>query len=206
MQDQQVTFYDLMIRYNDEVLEPRTWTEAQSAWSAELLLDAPPGPVLELCAGVGHIGLGAIRDSTRSLVMVDFNPAAQRFAQDNAAANNLTPQVEFRLARMEEALGPDERFGLIIADPPWVPSTQTAQFPADPVTAIDGGDDGLDLARICVELINHHLLTEGSALLQLGNSQQVARISEYTHQLPTGSVTVKDFRTFDTGVVVRLAR
>lgn len=89
MQDQQVTFHRLTIRYNSQVLEPRPWTEAQSAWAAELLTDAPPGPVLELCAGVGHIGLGAVRDSSRYLVMVDFNPVAQRFAQDNAAANGL---------------------------------------------------------------------------------------------------------------------
>lgn len=204
--EQQANFCDLTIRYNDQVLEPRAWTEAQSAWAVELLADAPSGPVLELCAGVGHIGLGAIRDSSRRLVMVDFNPAAQRFALDNAAANHLTEWVEFRLARMEEALEADERFGLIIADPPWVPSTQTSQFPADPITAIDGGDDGLDLARTCVELIDRHLLDEGSALLQLGNTEQVARIGQYAEQHLAGSLKVAETRTFENGVVIRLAR
>ncbi|GAA4116397.1 methyltransferase [Enteractinococcus coprophilus] len=206
MSEQLVNFCDLTIRYNDQVLEPRGWTAAQSAWAAELLVDAPSGPVLELCAGVGHIGLGAIRDSLRTLVMVDFNPVAQQFAYDNAAANNLTTQVEFRLARMEEALQPDERFGLIIADPPWVSSAETSRFPADPLTAIDGGDDGLDLARTCVELIDRHLLDDGSALLQLGNNDQVARITEYAQQFSAGSLKVEETRTFEDGVVVWLAR
>ena len=201
MQDQ-LTFHGLTIQFNGEVLEPRPWTEAQSAWAAELLTDTPPGPVLELCAGVGHIGLGAIRDTSRELVMVDFSPVAQRFAQENAAANGLASQVEFRLARIEEALGADERFGLIIADPPWVPSTDTSKFPADPLTAIDGGDDGLDLARTCVDLIDQHLTDDGSALLQLGNSTQVERIAE--HAAGRGSVSVGETLSFDTGVIVHL--
>lgn len=205
MQEKQVTFHGLTIRFNAEVLEPRAWTEAQSSWAAELLADAPPGPVLELCAGAGHIGLGAMQDSSRNLVMIDFNPVAQRFAQDNAETNGLASRVEFRLARMDEALAPDERFSLVIADPPWVPTNDTSKFPADPLTAIDGGEDGLDLAYLCVDLINQHLAAQGSALLQLGNNEQVQRVRAYAEQHPTGFVTVKEARTFDDGVLVRLA-
>ena len=199
------TFQGLSIAYDQQVLEPRPWTEAQSGWAAELLGDAPAGPVLELCAGVGHIGLGAVHNTSRHLVMVDFNPVAQRFAQENAAANGLDARVEFRLAPMEDALGASERFALIIADPPWVRSCDTAHFPADPVLAIDGGDDGLDLARTCVELIDRHLTEPGSALLQLGNSTQVERIADYVRQLP-GGLEVQDTRSFDDGVIVHLAR
>ena len=206
MQDNQLTFDGLGISFNAEVLEPRPWTEAQSDWAAHLLNDAPSGPVLELCAGVGHIGLGAIQEAARYLVMVDINATAQRFAQDNAASNGLADQVEFRLARMEEALEDDERFGLIIADPPWVPSTQTSRFPADPVSAIDGGDDGLDLARTCVQIINRHLADGGSALLQLGNSEQIQLIADYAQQLPSGAVRLQESRSFDDGVIVRLSR
>ena len=206
MDDRQMIFHGLTIRYNGEVLEPRPWTEAQSVWAADLLDDAPQGPVLELCAGVGHIGLGTVQHSTRKLVMVDFNPVAQRYAQQNATANGLIEQVEFRLARMEEALEASERFGLIIADPPWVPSEETSKFPADPLTAIDGGDDGLDLARLCIDLMSQHLADSGSALLQLGTIEQVEQISAYAAQQLSGSIRVVDTRTFDDGVLVQLVR
>src|SRR5699024_5762709 len=201
----ELTFGGLTISYDHRVLEPRPWTQAQSSWAAELLANGPAGPVLELCAGVGHIGLAAVQDSQRDLVMVDFNPITKHFAQHNAVVNNMAERVEFRLARMQNALAAEERFGLIIADPPWVRSCDTAQFPADPVLAIDGGDDGLDLARTCVQLIDRHLAERGSALLQLGNTTQVERITDYVRQLP-GGLKVQDTRSFDDGVIVHLAR
>ncbi|MGO1959518.1 MAG: methyltransferase, partial [Yaniella sp.] len=194
------------ISYDHRVLEPRPWTQAQSSWAAELLAQAPAGPVLELCAGVGHIGLAAVQDSHRDLVMVDFNPITEHFAQHNAVVNNMAERIEFRLARMQNALAAEERFGLIIADPPWVRSTETSRFPADPVLAIDGGDDGLDLARTCVELIDQHLADGGSALLQLGSTEQVRLIAQHAKQLGEGAVTVQETKTFDDGVIVRLAR
>lgn len=202
----ELTFGGLTIAYDHQVLQPRPWTAAQSIWASELLDQSPSGPVLELCAGVGHIGLAAIQDSNRDLVMVDFNPVAEHFAQHNAVVNAMAKRVEFRLARMEQALADDERFSLIIADPPWVRTTETSRFPADPVPAIDGGDDGLELARICVDLINQHLADGGSALLQLGTTDQVRLIAQHAQQLGAGAVAIHETKIFDDGVIVHLAR
>src|SRR5689334_1747601 len=69
-------FSGLRIQYDDEVLAPRDWTAEQSRWAAELIREAGPGPVLELCAGVGHIGLLAVHLVPRPLVCVDANPVA----------------------------------------------------------------------------------------------------------------------------------
>lgn len=201
-----LTFCGLAISFDERVLEPRPWTEAQSAWAAELLAEAAPGPVLELCAGVGHIGLGAVRDSDRRLVMVDVNPAAEEFARHNAAANGLQERIDFRLARLDEALAEGERFAVVVADPPWVRSADTSRYPEDPVLAIDGGDDGLDLARTCVGLMDRHLADGGSGLLQLGNAAQAETIAAEAAQRPEGSVRVAETRVFDRGVLVRLTR
>ena len=69
-------FGHLVITWDDRVLEPRSWTEAQSMWAAELLTGAPEGPVLELCAGAGQIGLLTIALAPCRLVCVDLDPAA----------------------------------------------------------------------------------------------------------------------------------
>lgn len=168
----QLTFGSLTIAFDDRVLRPREWTVAQSEWAADLMSRAPGGPVLELCAGAGHIGLLAVASSGRELVCVDASPVACDYARANALAAGMADRVEVREARLEEALASDETFPVVIADPPWVPRDETGRFPEDPLTAIDGGDDGLDVARACLAVIDDHLAPGGSAILQVGTRAQ----------------------------------
>jgi methylase of polypeptide subunit release factors len=172
-------FDHLTVRFDERVLRPRPWTRSQSLWAAELATVLPPGPCLDLCAGVGHVGLLLASLVARDLVLVDADPIACRYARDNATAAALPQRVEVRTGDVEAVLGPDERFAIILADPPWVPSAETWRFPADPVFAIDGGPDGLAGARTCVEVIGRHLAPEGVAILQLRDEQQVLGISAH---------------------------
>lgn len=197
-------FGELDIAYDDRVLRPRPWTTAQSRWAAELLREAPPGPVLELCCGAGHIGLLAVLDSQHWLVAVDADPVACDYARYNAATAGLADRVEIRNLPLAEALSPDERFAVIIADPPWVPSAHTADFPEDPVFAIDGGADGLELARRCLDVARAHLVPGGTLLLQLGSFDQVDQLCR---SIPDGGFVLDETRRPDpTGVVVCLRR
>jgi release factor glutamine methyltransferase len=199
-------FGHLEIAFDDRVLEPRPWTAAQSTWATDLLRNRPAGPVLELCAGAGHIGLLAIADTLHHLVAVDADPVACEFAQHNAAAAGLGDRVEVRNAPLADALGDDERFAVIIADPPWVPSDRTSAFPADPLLAIDGGPDGLDLARQCLDVATRHLTTDGVMLLQLGSPDQADALA-HDLTLDGGRLTVDEVRQPDpTGVVIAVHR
>jgi release factor glutamine methyltransferase len=197
-------FGDLLIDFDARVLEPRPWTAAQSRWAAELLRKAPSGPVLELCAGAGQIGLLTIRHAPRPLVAVDLSPTACDYARANAARAGLADLVEVREGEMDEVLGEDERFALVIADPPWVPREETGRFPEDPVLAIDGGADGLDLARRCWTLADRHLLDDGWAVLQLGTVEQARRLSRELRG--RSGLRVRESRSFDRGVLVALSR
>ena len=206
---QVMTFGSLRIDYDPEVLEPRPWTEHQSRWSAQLLEQLPPGDVLELCAGVGHIGLLAVAGTDRHLVQVDASERACDLARVNAARAAGSRQrwsVEVRHGSLEEALQPDERFALVIADPPWVRSEDTGDHPDDPTSAIDGGDDGLATARECVAVIGRHLDSPGDAVLQLGDGAQVEAIRRYVDQRPELRLQVVDHRVLEEGALVHLAR
>lgn len=172
----QTVFGGLSIQYDEQVLEPRDWTTRQSFWAAEILAEAPGGPVLELCAGVGHIGLLTLTLRERAGVLVDADPGACAHARVNVQRAGLSDRVEVRNARAEHALEAGERFALAIIDPPWVPSAQVQRFPADPTFAIDGGEQGLDVARACLDAVAGHLLPGGSVLLQLGTPDQVASL------------------------------
>ncbi len=199
-----VDFAGLQIAFDHRVLRPREWTAHQSVWAAELLPRAPAGDVLELCCGAGHIGLLAVRDSDRRLLCVDLNPAAVELTRANAERAGMADRVGVRQGRISEVLEPDERFAVIIADPPWVPRAQTSRFPDDPTLAIDGGDDGLAVVRECLDAILQHLAPGGVALLQLGTLQQahcVRRLADLTLLVPG------EWREYgDRGVVLRLDR
>jgi methylase of polypeptide subunit release factors len=193
------------IEYDERVLEPRPWTLGQAEWAARLLADAPPGPVLELCTGAGQIGLAAASLSGRDAVLVDASEVACDFARANAAAAGLTARIDVRRAPMLEALAPHERFALVLADPPYIPSTGTASFPDDPLTAIDGGEDGLALARMCLAVAARHLEEGGAVLLQLRDEDQARTLGG---EEPVRSwFEPVEVRTFDgRGTVLRLAR
>jgi methylase of polypeptide subunit release factors len=195
----------LDIAFDDRVLRPRAWTSAQSQWAAELLDHAPPGPVLELCTGAGHIGLLTIVGNGRHLVAVDADPVACDYARRNAATAGLAERVEVRHAMLEDALAPDELFPVIVADPPWVPTARTTEFPEDPLTAIDGGTDGLAIARRCLEVARAHLVPGGAMLLQLGSLDQARELQDAVDE-GTGLAVTEVRRPAPNGVVVCVRR
>ena len=200
-----VDFGGLTIAYDDRVLSPRGWTLAQSTWAAELLAPAPAGPVLELFAGVGHIGLAAVASSDRELVMVDLNPAAVELARRNIEAAGLASRVTVRHGRIDAVLVPGEQFSVVVADPPWVPSAGIAEFPDDPPIAIDGGDDGLALARTCCDVIDRHLAPGGTAIVQIGPGEQAELLDRHLRQSGSG-LRLVETRVHDRGVLVALVR
>jgi methylase of polypeptide subunit release factors len=195
-------FAGLDITFDERVLRPRPWTQEQARWAAQLLTHLPSGPVLELCCGAGQIGLAAVAGTDRSLVCVDVDATAVEYAQQNARSAGLDHRVTVRRGRFQEVLRPDERFPLVIADPPWVTSAETGRFPLDPLLAIDGGSDGLVVARVCLETIEAHLADGGEALLQLGSVDQVAALMS----LGSGGLRCLEIRRYDGGAVARLAR
>lgn len=173
----QRTFGPITVAWEGDVLEPRAWTLAQSQWLTELAPDAPPGPILELFAGVGHIGLAAAHLTGRPLVQVDISCEACDQARANAARNGVVG-VDVRCGDVSDVLADDERFPLVLADPPYIPSDEVERFPEDPEGAIDGGHDGLDLVRLAVEVAHRHLAPGGSLVLQLRNRAQADRLDD----------------------------
>jgi methylase of polypeptide subunit release factors len=200
-----MTFGGLTIEYDDDVLVPRSWTTAQSHWAADLLRTSPEGPVLELCSGAGHIGLLAVTLTPRPLVQVDVHPVACAYARANATAARPAEEVRVVEGRMESVLDPAERFVGVIADPPWVPSADTTRFPEDPLLAIDGGREGLDLARTCVEVAARHLVEGGWVLLQIGTAEQVGALERWLGEPGTPRLGVREVRSYgDRGVLAHL--
>lgn len=191
-----VPFGDLQITWDRRVLQPRLWTTAQSHWAAALAPQCPDGPILELFCGAGQIGLLAASLTGRTLVQVDQDPVAASYARSNAAAAGLTSDV--RVGSVADTLRPDEQFGLVIIDPPWVATADVERFPDDPVLAIDGGFDGSDQVVLGLGVALRHLRPEGHVVVQVGDSGQVELVRALLGglgggQLPWAVLEVRDY-------------
>jgi release factor glutamine methyltransferase len=197
------SFAHLAINWDERVLQPRDWVVLQSSWAAELLDDAPSGPLLELCCGAGHIGLLAADLSGRPLVAVDLSPVACDYARRNADAAGLGDRVEVRCGDLADSLAEGEVFAVVVADPPWIPSAEVGTFPDDPLLAVDGGSDGLDVARAVITSAADHVVPGGSLLVQLGTAEQAATL--VAEAAATGW-RGGELRTGERGVVQQLLR
>ena len=90
---------------------------APSVTLAKLAVRLPVARTLDLGTGCGIQALLAAKHSER-VVATDVNARALAFARFNAALNGIDV-VEFRQGDLFEPVG-DERFGLIVANPPYV--------------------------------------------------------------------------------------
>ncbi|KDN22200.1 putative protein N(5)-glutamine methyltransferase [Amycolatopsis rifamycinica] len=111
---------------------------------------APPDPVvLDLCCGSGALGAAfAAARPPRELHAADVEPAAVECARLNL------PDAHVHRGDLYDAL-PSAlrgRVDVLLANVPYVPSDAVATMPPEarlhePLVALDGGADGLDLAR-----------------------------------------------------------
>ena len=108
--------------------------------------------------------------------------------------------------RMQSALRADERFGVILADPPYLPSRDVARWPEDPVTAIDGGADGLELIHACLTVAARHLTQDGALLLQVAGPAQDEQVTALLGARPELGLRRADARVVDDERAVVLLR
>lgn len=120
---------------------------------------------LDLCTGSGIHGLLASSHAGRVLA-VDINPRAGRCVRFNAQVSGAA-NLEVAVGDLYEVVR-GERFDLITANPPFVPS------PRDAVQFRDGGRSGEDIQKRIVAGLPHHLAPGGIAQMvtELGESDK----------------------------------
>ncbi len=169
----------LEVTWDERVLRPRAWTRSQARWAVELSPTLPDGPLLELCCGVGHIGLLAARDTGRAAVLVDTSTVACEHARRAARAAGIESMV--RVVRHHIDGGPirgcePNSSPLVMVDPPYLTTAQLDEAGDDPLHAVDGGLDGLRWSEPMLRTASHHLSDGGVCLLQVRGPRQAELI------------------------------
>jgi release factor glutamine methyltransferase len=168
-----VEFCGRTFRSDARALIPRPETEQLVE---RALTHAPFGSILDVATGSGVIALSlALECSETSVTATDISPEALALARENASLL----RTERVLLLEADLMPPGEgRFDLITANLPYIPSAEipslSREVQHDPLQALDGGVDGLELVRRLAPLASARLNPGGHLLLEIGMGQAEA--------------------------------
>ena len=142
------------------------------------IAQSTPSPtILDVGTGSGVIALTLALEIPGSEVhAADIATDALALAAENAARHGITDRI--RLHCTDLLPSGDTKFDLIVANLPYIPSGEIAalspEVRADPITALDGGPDGLDLICRLVAAGPDRLTPGGALLMEMGAGQEDA--------------------------------
>jgi len=163
-------FCGLRIAVDPGVFAPRRRTEFLVQQAAAL---ARPGAVVvDLCCGAGAIGAALAAAVDRAeLHAVDIDPAAVRCARRNVPGHVYQGDLYQPLPASLRG-----RVGLVVANVPYVPTGEIGFLPPEarahePLVALDGGPDGLDVLRRVAAGTPERLAPGGHLLIETSERQ-----------------------------------
>ena len=152
-------FMGLKFYVDNRVLIPRQDTETLVESVIVALHEFPEPDVLDLCAGSGAIGLSVkTLLPSANVTLADISKDALDVVRKNA--HELNVDADIRCGDLFKAVGRD-RFDLIVSNPPYIPRADLAALQREvlrePMLALDGGADGLDIYRRIAAEAGEHL-------------------------------------------------
>ncbi len=130
--------------------------------------------VLDLCTGNGSLAvIAAMAYPEIQVDASDISPAALEIARVNVARHSLDARI--RVIESDLFAGLRGAYDLILCNPPYVTAERMAALPAEyraePVLALAGGEDGMDLIRRIVAEAPRRLSVDGVLVLEVGHER-----------------------------------
>ena len=175
---------------NEQSIVPRSWiAELITEGALEPWLPAD-GRALDLCTGNGSLAvLLALSCPDIHVSACDISAPALAVAARNLDRHGLSENIELFHGDLWSPL-PDpideNRFDLIICNPPYVNAASMralpAEYHAEPALALAGGEDGMDLIRKIIANAPDYLSERGALVLEIGN--EVEHFQKAFPQIP----------------------
>lgn len=168
-------FYGLEFIVDENVLIPRSPI-------AELINDqfepwlggVEVNRAMDLCTGSGCIGIAMAEAFPDAEVdLLDISPSALDIAQQNIDKHHLSDRVSAIQSDVFSGLS-DERYELIVSNPPYVSSQEMEELPAEylaePELALEAGDNGMDIVSQILLQAPNYLTDDGLLVVEVGAS------------------------------------
>jgi release factor glutamine methyltransferase len=186
-------FCGLRLAVAPGVFVPRRRTEFLARRAARLL--APGDVAVDLCCGVGAVGAALLAVAAADVGpagraievhVADIDETAVRCARHNLADAIRRGTAFVYQGDLDAPLPPrlNGSVSVLTANVPYVPSGEIALLPAEareyePLTALDGGDDGLDVLRRVACVAPRLLRPGGSVLIEISERQRDGAVAAF---------------------------
>lgn len=169
--------YPFKVREN--VLIPRMDTEVVVEEAEKIAQNKDS--VLDLCCGSGIIGIALMKKAaenkkTLKVTSSDMSEEAVALTAENAQLNGV--RLEITQGDLFEPIK-KKKYDLIVSNPPYIesdviPTLDVEVKDYDPLTALDGGEDGLDFYKRIIDEAPEHLKKKGRIIFEIGHNQGTA--------------------------------
>ena len=187
-------FYGLDILVTPAVLIPRQETELLVDTILELGRDRPGITIADVGTGSGAIAVAAAVNLPGSHIhATDSSDAALRVARDNCRMHAVDDRVDLVQGDLLDPL--HVPVDVIASNPPYIMTDELAglgrEIGREPVEALDGGPDGLDVIRRLFHQAPPALNPGGSMLVEIDPRQLQAVMSLAAAAFPNGLVSYR---------------
>ena len=173
-------FWSKKFIVNKDTLIPRPETELLVEKLVKLFKGKKIS-ILDIGTGSGCIILSLLSNLEKSVGLgVDVSNKAILIANKNAKRHELSNRVKFLNKSFESIFS--KKFDLIVSNPPYIERKNIKNLSDDikrfePIMALDGGNDGLDLIKKVIYKSKRILKIKGTLALEIGN-EQIKKVSK----------------------------
>ena len=167
-----------------DVLIPRDETEILVSKAINIINDKGLETVLDIGTGSGCIACTIAKKTNAVVLGVDVSSDALRIALDNVTKLGINNRAVFRKSDLYEKIRPEEKFDMIVSNPPYIPigTDLSPEVLHEPSIALFAEENGIALYRKIISEAPKFLKSSGWLIFELGigeSSQVKAYMNEY---------------------------
>lgn len=194
-------FYDLTFFVGEGVLIPRPETEMLVDFALDKIKNIKSPIIYDLCAGSGCIGLTiAHHRKDAKVFLIEKEDGALEYLQKNKEKYNLENATVIQGDLFKFDIFNYPKADVILSNPPYIPESEIAHLQKEvhfePVTALNGGKDGLDFYACIAEKWAEKVNKNGYIALECGEGQSSEIIDLFKGKYSEKQV-IYDFNNID---------